>query len=143
MRSGINRIFLAEDDIDDREIFGEAFRELSSPRLTLHSFEDGLDLIEHLNRQQSEDELPRLIVLDQNMPRMTGKDTLLYLKSNEAYTNIPVVIYSTYHDQFLIKEFEHLGAALTIAKPDSFPAFKKMVQMFVNDFVFQQPAAQV
>lgn len=40
-------------------------------------------------------ELPNLIVTDLRMPEMTGQDFLKYLKGNEFYKNIPVIILSS------------------------------------------------
>lgn len=40
-------------------------------------------------------DLPDLIVTDLRMPEMTGQEFLKYLKSNEFYKNIPVIILSS------------------------------------------------
>ncbi|MEO5979317.1 MAG: hypothetical protein ABIS36_10990, partial [Chryseolinea sp.] len=49
-------------------------------------------------------------VLDQNMPRMNGKQTLSFMKSHEIFSRIPAVIYSTYTDRNLIMGCTQLGA---------------------------------
>jgi CheY-like chemotaxis protein len=46
--------------------------------------------------------IPVCIVLDINMPRLNGRETLSAIRSNTRYKNIPVVIYTTTitdHDQ--------------------------------------------
>ncbi|HEY0741094.1 MAG TPA: response regulator [Chryseosolibacter sp.] len=128
-------ILLAEDDQDDRIIFAEAFEELQHPDIRLETVDDGIDLINHVNRLSHEDELPHLFILDQNMPKMTGKATLTYLKSQERFRHIPVVIYSTYPDASLVNEFIQLGADQVIAKPDSYNGFKDMVHEFMKTYV--------
>ncbi len=124
-------ILLAEDDQDDRLIFAEAFEEMNAPGICLEAVEDGIEVINRLKDLRHEDELPHLFILDQNMPKMTGKATLTYLKANERFRNIPVIIYSTYPDASLIAEFVALGAEQVVTKPDSYNGFKDMVHAFI------------
>jgi CheY-like chemotaxis protein len=128
-------ILLAEDDQDDRIIFNEAFEELKNLNVRLEVVEDGIDVVNRLKDISREDELPQLFILDQNMPKMSGKATLNYLKSHDRYRNIPVIIYSTYPDSTLVHEFIKLGAEQVVAKPDSYEGFKKMAHAFVKTYV--------
>lgn len=128
-------ILLAEDDQDDRFLFEEAFKELEIREVLLESVEDGIDMINRLKEIKNDDDLPHLFVLDQNMPKMTGKATLAYLKAHERYRNIPVIIYSTYPDSSLVSEFVNLGAEQVVAKPDSYEGFKNMVHNFIRTYV--------
>jgi CheY-like chemotaxis protein len=132
-------ILLAEDDQDDRIIFLEAFEELDIENVRLHTVEDGIDVINCLKDTPNEDDLPDLFILDQNMPKMTGKATLAYLKANDRYKKIPVIIYSTYPDSSLVNEFVNLGAEQVIAKPDSYNGFKEMVHTFITDYMNEKP----
>jgi CheY-like chemotaxis protein len=136
-RRKMNRklILLAEDDQDDRVIFEEAFRELENSTIRLESVEDGIDLINWLKEITNDDDLPQLFILDQNMPKMTGKATLAYLKAHDRYRNIPVIIYSTYPDSSLVSEFVNLGAEQVVAKPDSYDGFKEMVHGFIRTYM--------
>lgn len=128
-------ILLAEDDQDDRDIFDETFSELGNSAIRLESVEDGIDLINRLKEIKNDDELPHLFILDQNMPKMTGKATLAYLKAHDRYKNIPVIIYSTYPDSSLVSEFVNLGAEEVVTKPDSFDGFKDMVNGFIRTYI--------
>ena len=128
-------ILLAEDDQDDRIIFLEAFEELNNPDVHLEAVEDGIDVINRLKEIQREEELPQLFILDQNMPKMTGKSTLTFLKAQDRFKHIPVIIYSTYPDASLINEFVRLGAEQVVAKPDSYEGFKQMVHTFVQTYL--------
>ncbi|MCH4155117.1 MAG: response regulator [Muribaculaceae bacterium] len=58
------------------------------------------DCIYHSSALQSikwlaNNDLPGLIVTDLRMPEMSGREFLKYLKSNEFYKNIPVIILSS------------------------------------------------
>src|SRR6476620_2310288 len=123
------KLLLAEDDADDREIFNEIFRDMDG-EAELRMVENGMEIIRTLESIADSADFPDLIVLDQNMPKMTGKQTLEWLKSNKRYAHIPVIIFSTYSDERLISECTRIGAALVITKPCSFDEYEQMV----NDF---------
>src|SRR6188768_3665186 len=99
----ITNVLLVEDDPDDRELFIEFYQDRNDIVL-LPSSTNGVELIAYLESITEETSLPHLIVLDQNMPKMNGKETLTFLKSSEKFSNIHVLVYSTYTDSNLIEE---------------------------------------
>jgi CheY-like chemotaxis protein len=125
------RVLLAEDDSDDRELFREFLSDRKDIFL-LHVVENGLELVDYLLNASSEEELPNLIVLDQNMPLMNGKQTLQFLKSHERFASIPTVIYSTYTDSSLIMDCKKLGAKMVAAKPIDQEGYQKMMDDFLK-----------
>lgn len=125
------RILLAEDDADDRDLFSLMFK----PREDIHILpiqQDGEELIQYLDQLIARNELPDLIVLDFNMPRMNGKQVLQQLKSCEKSTAIPVIIYSTYADDAFAEECMRLGAALVQLKPYSLQEYDLMINKFLR-----------
>lgn len=125
------KVLLVEDDSDDRLLFQTFFSGRKDISL-LPPVINGLELIEYLMNISSDHELPDLIVLDQNMPKMNGKQTLSYLKSNERYSKIPVVIYSTYTDSTLVVDCKKLGADLVAVKPIDDEGYQKMMDDFLR-----------
>jgi CheY-like chemotaxis protein len=85
-------ILYAEDDHDDFESVREALEQLSR-RFTLIQAKDGTEVVAHF--EKNGENLPNLVVLDLNMPVMNGKEVLIWLKQNEAYSHIPVMIFTT------------------------------------------------
>lgn len=85
-------IFYAEDDSDDRYIFESSF-EPYKDNIQIKLFNDGLELINNL--KSSSELKPCLIVLDINMPKLDGKDTLRILRDLSDYSSIPVVLFTT------------------------------------------------
>ena len=87
-------ILCVDDDSDDLAMLRDAIHEIG---FTYNMVEasDGLNALEVLQELNEIGQLPCLIVLDINMPRMDGKQTLVALQQNPAYANIPVVIFST------------------------------------------------
>ncbi|MBO9572516.1 MAG: response regulator, partial [Chitinophagaceae bacterium] len=104
-------------DIDDQELFVEAIGEIdkSIKCLTAANCEEALDLLR--NRKI---ELPDLIFLDLNMPRLNGKQCLAELKKESHLNHIPVIIYSTSSEKRDIEETSRLGAAYFLTKPNKF-----------------------
>jgi CheY-like chemotaxis protein len=128
-------IILAEDDADDRMIFSDAFEEFNDGTLELKILEDGREVIEFLKTIDSDSDLPHLFIFDQNMPRMTGRETLGILKQLERCKHIPVIIYTTYSDKKLVHDFEESGAGMVVSKPDTYDGFKEMVHTFLSTYV--------
>ena len=54
---------------------------------------------------------PDLVILDVNMPGMSGIDVLAVLKSDEATVGIPVIMYSAADDAAAERKARELGAA--------------------------------
>ncbi|MCK7554349.1 response regulator [Chitinophaga sedimenti] len=120
------KILLAEDDEDDRLIFSAIVNDLGHDgEFSFEAVENGIDVLQYLDAHSTA--LPSLIILDQNMPKMNGRETLAALKSDERFAHIPVVIYSTYNDTRLIHECMTGGAEQIITKPDSFDGFRDMI----------------
>ena len=121
------KILLAEDDEDDRYFF-QSFLQTRSDVVLLPIAEDGVSLVESLNEIRNDADLPDLIILDQNMPKQNGLQTLAYLKENERYRQIPVVIYSTYTDETLVKNGSVKGACLVLPKPLDTEGYNEMIE---------------
>jgi len=74
---------------------------------------DGLDGIIWL----SAGNFPDLIVLDLMMPRLSGVEFLINLKSSGIFRNIPVIIVSGDEDQVIIDRCKRLGCTDYMIKP--------------------------
>lgn len=133
------KILLVEDDADDKYLFSLFFAERDDI-LLLPAVSNGLEMVDYLMRADSE-ELPDLIVLDQNMPLMNGRQALQFLRSHERFAHIPAVIYSTYADSNLIMDGKKLGARMVASKPIDDEGYQKMMDDFLK-VTEHQPAAR-
>jgi len=122
------RVLLVDDDTDDRQIFEQILQEID-PLIRLDSAGDGLEMIDHLEGCPDQD-LPDLIILDQNMPRMTGKESLVFLKQSSRYRLIPVILYSTYQVKDFFRECREQGALDVVSKPDTMQSYRDMIHHF-------------
>lgn len=123
------KIVLVEDDADDRQIFEEILREVD-PEAGLVTAENGLEMVALLDKMTDED-LPDMIILDQNMPKMTGRESLIFLKESDRYRHIPAIIYSTYQVSDFYLECLDLGAQDVVPKPDTLQAYREMIEQFL------------
>jgi two-component system response regulator len=121
-------ILLADDDGDDRLLASEALVE-SGIAGELHVFEDGEDLLEHLRQSQAEGSSnPSIILLDLNMPKLSGKQVLETLRADATFKHIPVIILTTSQAQHDIDDLYDAGAHSYIIKPASFDGLVKLMQ---------------
>ena len=127
----MKKILLADDDADDREIIERVLGGKNDISL-LQSVENGREVIDYLNKVSSFNELPDLIILDHNMPRMNGMETLEILKGTPRYEGIPVVIYSTYSDSRIMEKCIFLGAAMVVSKPFTILEYEATINQFVQ-----------
>lgn len=121
----VKKILLAEDDPDDVGFF---FQYLGNrpDLLLLPAVDNGEEVFEYLQNAHN-GTFPDLIILDQNMPKCNGLQTLAILKNNTQYENIPVFVYSTYTDAYLVKQSIQLGAVSVLEKPVSVEGYHKMI----------------
>jgi CheY-like chemotaxis protein len=112
-------IVVVDDDKDDRKLILDAFSE-SGADYTLVTFPEGKAVLEYLQHTQN---LPALILLDINMPCISGLEVLRILKSDNRLKDIPVIIFSTSTSPSDKKLAAGLHAAGYIVKPDSFEGY--------------------
>ena len=109
-------VLMADDDEDDCTLAKDAFKASGAPGI-IHCVEDGIDLMDYLYNSNPH---PALILLDLNMPRKDGRQTLKELKSTPAFQDIPVVVFTTSRDQKDITYSRKMGAKSFITKPSTF-----------------------
>lgn len=124
----MNYILIVDDDEDDVNVFCEALKEVSPE---LHC-EYAFNAHEALKKLLELTILPELILLDLNMPIMTGKDMLALIKKDEVLKDVPVVIYSTSNSEKEKKELMQMGAYSFITKPDTYNDIKKVVKRLIG-----------
>lgn len=122
------KIFLVDDDAEDREFFAEIIFELN-PRISLETFENGLEFIKALDATN----LPDLVFLDLNMPMMNGIQSLKEVRSMEEFKKIPVIaIYSTSTSEMDHHETFRLGADAYLSKPNDFSDLKVLLSKILD-----------
>ena len=129
-------ILLIEDDEGDVLLTKKA---LSGGKLynSLSVARDGVEAMALLRREgeHTNARRPDLILLDLNMPRMDGRETLGQLKQDKDLRSIPVVVLTTSDsDRDILKSYD-LQASCYITKPVDLKQFVYVVQA-IKDFWF-------
>ncbi len=119
-------IVMVDDDAEDQYLAAEALTTLARP-VRLLPLASGAELIDYLNRAGKFSALsapprPDLVLLDLNMPRMDGHETLRRLREDPAQQDLAVVVFSTSQAPSDVTRAYRNGANSYIVKPQSFDA---------------------
>ncbi|TCZ71815.1 response regulator [Flaviaesturariibacter aridisoli] len=125
------KILLADDDPEDRGILADSFEQLGARGL-LDFAVDGEDALRRLETGWAEGHLPCLVVLDLNMPRLNGGQTLAALKRDERFRHLPVVIYSTSINPLEREKCLQLGAHSYRVKPVTYKETLDVAKGFLS-----------
>jgi two-component system, chemotaxis family, response regulator Rcp1 len=89
-------VLIVDDDPGDVRIVREAIKEVGA-RVRLSAAADGEECLEVLRRRgrHADAVRPHLVILDLNMPRRNGLETLRAIKQDPALASIPVVVLTT------------------------------------------------
>jgi CheY-like chemotaxis protein len=100
----------------------------------VHIARDGVEAMAFLRceAQRPQGQLPELILLDINMPRMNGFEVLKHLKADSAFRSIPVVMFTTSTSQDDIDLAYSEGANSYITKPACIADFRETLCRFAD-----------
>lgn len=110
------RVFLIDDDEDDRMFFGIGLSEFDPSIEFLYDKDSEVAL-----RRLSEKLQPvaDVVFLDWNMPKLSGRQVLGAIRSNDKYDEIPIIIFTTSSSSQDRDEAKQLGASYFVSKPSS------------------------
>ncbi len=101
--------------VDDREFDRIIYREyLGETNYRFEEMDDGSGILERLA-----DIKPDLILLDWQMPRQGGLETLKLIKKNLAFKDIPIIIITGLQDEKVLEEAFDFGTLDFLNKPVS------------------------
>lgn len=123
------QILLVEDNEGDILLTLEAFKEMKVKN-TVTVVKDGVEAIEFLKNRGEANSLtmPDLILLDINMPKLNGIEVLEFIKKDEKFRKIPVVMLTTSSSQEDISACYDKFANCFITKPMDFGRFMDVVE---------------
>ncbi|GIK16170.1 MAG: response regulator [Planctomycetota bacterium] len=122
-------ILLVEDDPNDVDLTLRVFRNHQLAN-RIRVFRDGAEVVEYLlpeDRNQPVD-VPRFILLDLKLPKISGLDVLRRIRSDERTRTIPVVMLTSSRQIPDIREAYALGVNSYLCKPVEFDAFAEVVR---------------
>ena len=137
-------ILYAEDEPDDILFLKRAFKSAGLPH-TLNAARDGEEALEYLAGEgpfsdRAQYPLPDLILLDINMPKLSGLDVLARLRSQPLFKSVPVLILTSSSRSEDRERASELGADDYLLKPSD-PLKLPELAKSLHDRWLSQPAA--
>lgn len=129
-------ILLVEDNPGDVRLTLEALK-AGKINNKVRVLGDGEEAVQYLKRQNGFESrpLPDLILLDLNLPRLSGREVLAIIKEDDELKHIPVIILTTSKaEDDVLKSYQH-HANCYITKPVDFEQFSVVIKK-LEDFWF-------
>jgi CheY-like chemotaxis protein len=125
-------ILLVEDNDGDILLTTEAFEE-SRIVNNIKAIRDGKEAINFFESVIKKEDIPDLVLLDVNLPKVSGHDVLTYIKNNEKYLSIPVIMLTTSSSERDILQSYKNHVNCYITKPIDVGDFMKAIAK-IEDF---------
>ncbi len=120
-------IVMIEDDPGHARLIEKNIRRAGVNNAIVH-FESGTAALRHLFEPAVRNNGPLLVLLDLNLPDMSGTDILEKIKSDDRLRHAPVVILTTTDDQREIQRCYALGCNVYITKPVEYETFATAIR---------------
>jgi CheY-like chemotaxis protein len=128
-------ILLIEDNEGDIFLTKEAFEE-SKLVNKITVIKDGKEAITFFEELDEPAKFPDLVLLDVNLPKVSGQEVLMYIKTNDKYKSIPVIMLTTSSSEKDILQSYKNHVNCYITKPidvsDFIRAMSKIEDFWIN-----------
>ena len=121
IRKGKPVILYVDDDEDDRMLLEDTFH-MVVPDYKVETVQSGFEVMDYLKNNNNH--LPCLLIVDLNMPIMTGKDVIHQLKTDSQYKDLQIVAFTTSSDPNDKADCARYGVDM-ITKPLNLREFEK------------------
>lgn len=133
-------ILLVEDDTIDARTVKRALQDLHT-ETPLINLADGEEAIRYL--QDDQNARPCIILLDLNMPRMSGIEFLRVVKADDNLKAIPVIVLTTSKEERDVIDSFDLCVAGYIVKPVGYEQFVEIIRTIDHYWSLSQLPAEV
>lgn len=123
------KILLIEDNEGDILLMKEAFEELDSES-ELEVIKDGEEASNYIKKRkgnEDKEDLPDIILLDINLPKVNGHELLHQIRMNEHFNRLPVIVLTTSSAEKDIQKAYENAANCYITKPTGLEEFFSIV----------------
>ncbi|WP_425236449.1 response regulator [Ulvibacterium sp.] len=119
----MNILFIEDDNIELMKL-----RRTVSKLKLKHVITEARNGEEALQKLGSDDALPDIILLDLNMPRMSGIEFLKILKAHDTLKYLPTIILTTSENRADLLECYKIGIAGYVIKPLKYEQYQSKLQ---------------
>lgn len=132
MRNKERIILLVEDNPDDELLTLMAFKDnnITNDVVVAHDGAEALEYLfgKHVDNTPDMDNLPQVILLDINLPKVNGLEVLQQIRSHPRTRLLPVVILTSSKEEVDIIKSYRLGANSYVRKPVDFEQFSEAIR---------------
>jgi len=131
-------VLLVEDNEGDALLTEELLNQAAGIKMKLYVAKDGTEAIDCILKRDKYTHAgtPDFVVLDINLPKIDGKEVLTFIKGNELYQSLPVIMYTSSESETDMLFCYKKGADLYLSKANTeaeaelvVTAFKKFVAL--------------
>ncbi|WP_295768454.1 response regulator [uncultured Mucilaginibacter sp.] len=130
---GAPDILYIEDNEDFIDVVERAIGQINGGKTKLHVIEDGTLALNTLDTLVENKVKPRLILIDLNLPGLSGLDLLRKIKETPALRYVPALIFSTSDNPVDIRTSLEYGANAFVTKPMGYNNVVKCLNS-ISDF---------
>lgn len=139
-------ILLAEDDDGHASLIRRNLKRLAIPN-EVARVRDGQEALDYVCRRGAFEArmtgMPLVLLLDINMPRMDGLETLRQMKTDATTAKIPVIMLTTTDDPVEVDRCYRLGCSAYVTKPVPYEEFVEAIKRLGNFLgIVRVPVAQ-
>ncbi|HVG41232.1 MAG TPA: response regulator [Chitinophagaceae bacterium] len=126
-------ILCVDDDEDDLFLLRDSIESMDTT-YTIVEASDGVHALDVLHQMKERNVFPCLVVLDINMPRMDGKQTLTHIKKDKQLKEIPLIVFTTSSNPLDKLYCAHYGVEL-VTKPYDIKSTESIVKRLLKSCV--------
>ncbi len=129
-------VLLVEDNPGDTELTRQSLAASKLP-INLIALDDGEKALKYLRGQAPYQKAarPDLVLLDLNLPKLSGGEVLREIKTDKALKSIPIVVLTSSEEETEVSRCYAEGANCYIVKPVDFNSFMSIVGL-IEEFWF-------
>jgi two-component system, response regulator len=129
------KILLVEDNPADAELVRIVAAELGLDAEVLHAqgSDEVFEILDHPDMQHSS---IAFVLLDLNMPRVSGIEILQRIRKTERYALLPVIIFTSSANKTDILSCYGYGANAYVCKPIDFMEFSDTISTIANFWLY-------
>lgn len=137
MEPNLNTIFyyilIVDDEKNDHFFIRRSIDHLI-PQAIVESLYDGSEALQYLDNCSA---MPNLIILDLKMRRISGRETVGIIRTNEALAKVPVVIFTNSNEHQEKEELLGMGADAFYTKPTDMNGLNMIIEEMRDRWLYQ------
>jgi CheY-like chemotaxis protein len=130
MNMPLCNVLIIDDDQDDIEFLVDALCDCHVDRV--HSVLNAKDAFAFIQSIQQQDDLPKIIITDLNLPGMSGDEFIGLIKTMRLFKHIPVIVFSTSIPESELERYSGMEAVGFMKKPNNYSEYLEVAKILKN-----------